>query len=131
MLAVRTKLSRARVLYTADVPDELHYGYLHAQTDAEVRDVMLASILRGGYHLLYPSVAKTARNQHTVNITQDLIDSFFILQVFRLNPFDHRRDAVLVSAVSDSFRDREICVMEFDVFTDYCDLHFRAAGFDA
>src|SRR5882762_4070110 len=68
-VAVEFRAVRARK--PDDVPRELVHRELHAQADAEIRDLVLARVLDRFHHAFHAALAETARNEYRVHAFQE------------------------------------------------------------
>src|SRR6266516_89562 len=58
-----------------DVSRELDHRELHAQADAEIRDLVLARVLDGLHHAFHAALAETAGNEYRVHAFQERTDA--------------------------------------------------------
>ena len=64
------ELGRVRAVHADDVARELRDRHLHAEADAQERDLLLAGDPRGGDLALDPALAEAARDQDAVDVRQ-------------------------------------------------------------
>src|SRR5208337_617410 len=81
----RVKLRTIRAGQAADITRVFYYRALHAEANAEVRHLALASELDAPQHAQNPALAKTSRDQDAVQLLQ-LVFPVLTLQSLRVNP---------------------------------------------
>src|SRR5439155_1568176 len=72
-VAVEFRAVRARE--ADDVSRELDHCELHAQADAQIRDLVLARVLDRLHHAFHAALAETARNEYRVHAFQERADA--------------------------------------------------------
>src|SRR3954462_7945014 len=100
---------------TGDVAGELAHRDLHAQADAQVRDLLLARDLDGADLALDPATAEPAGDEDAVDAGEALVGGVLVLERLRVDPVDLDPAAVQVPGVAQRLADREIGVLELHV----------------
>src|SRR5216684_2785516 len=106
------------------VAGKFNAGSLHAQTDAEVRNLFLPGITDSDQHPLDTAFAKTTRDENSV-VTFELSVAGLVasLQPLSLNPIHLQLKIVRQRAVYQRLLQRLVGILVLDVFTDNADGH--------
>src|SRR5690606_26514690 len=99
----------------ADVPGELDGRDLHAEADAEIRDVAFTGILGGEDLALDAAVAEAAGDQDAVDVADDRFRAV-LLDRLGLYADDVDLGVVMRAGVDQRFVDRFVGVLQLDVF---------------
>src|SRR5262249_19517829 len=104
----------------ADVHSIFNDRALHAEADAKVGNLLLASELDRANHPRNAALAESSRHEDSIELTEfrRLVS---VLQTLRLHPMDLRSQCMHEAAVNERFAEALICILEFDVFTDDSD----------
>ena len=130
VLALRLEFGRVGVRVPQHVARELDRRDLHAETDAEIRHVVFAGVLRRQNHPFDAAVSEPAGNDDPVCVPQ-LLGDVVAGQRFGVHPVDLHLGVVLVPPVGERLRDGEIGVVQLHVLAAKRDLHRLAARVDA
>ena len=114
------ELGGVRAFQAADVAGELDGGDLHAETDAEIRDLVLAGVLRGEDFPLGAAVAEAAGNEDAVHLADDRLRAV-VLDGLGVHADDLHLGVVMGAGVDERFVDRFVGVLQFDVFAGHGD----------
>ena len=118
-------LGRVRTLHAADVPCELGHRDVHAEADAEVRDLLFARHTAREDLPLPTARAEAARDEHAVDLLE-LVHCLLVGHVLGVDPA-HVHPATRVNAcVLQRLVHREIRVVELHVLADERDLDVLA-----
>ena len=104
------------------VPGVFDHGDLHAQADAEVRDMMLPGVLRGQDHALDSPAAESTGDDHALEGTEDAVD-VLLRQGFGVNPRDFHPGIQRVSGMAERLRHGQVGVMQLHVLPHQADLY--------
>ena len=118
--AVLVEFAGVCIRDAAHVAGILDDGNLHAEANAEVRDVALSCVLCGIDHTLDTAVAEAAWHKDTIAALEHF-GSVFLRDELGINPIDLDLRAVLIAGMVECFDDGKICVMQFDIFADKTD----------
>ena len=124
------ELAGVCVREAADVARKFDDGYLHTEADAEIGDVVLTAVFRGGYHALDAAVAEAAWDDYSV-AAGELRGDVILCDVLAVDPADIHLRAALVSAVVQRLGDGEIRVVKLHIFADKADGDLTAGVTDA
>src|ERR1051326_8439381 len=83
----RIELGRVGMFHATDVASVLDHHRLHAEADAEIRNLVLARIANGVDHALDTALAKTARHENAIE-SFELPGAVGPMQLLRLDPRD-------------------------------------------
>src|SRR5882672_3676875 len=117
-VAVEFRAVRARE--PDDVARELDHRELHAQADAEVRDLVLAHVLDRLHHAFHAALAETARNEYRVHAFQQRADAV-LLDRLRIHVTDVDLAARVDPGVDERLVQRLVGIGEIDIFADHGD----------
>ena len=106
----------------ADVAGELDGGDLHAEADAEIRDLVFAGVLGGQDLALGAAVAEAAGNEDAVHVADDGLRAV-ILDGLGVHADDLHLGVVMGAGVDERFVDRFVGVLQLDVFAGDGDGH--------
>ena len=122
---VGVELRRMGIGHAADVARELDDGALHAEAEAEERDLVLAGILDGLDLALDAAVAKAARHEDALAADEDFVEvGLGIFDVLRIDPMDLDLSVTRNAAVMQSFRNGNVRIRQFDILADNGDFDF-------
>ena len=127
MLTFGIELRGIRILISENVARKFDRRDLHAEADPEIRDILFPRVLRRQNHALYPAVSEPARNDDSVYPAK-FLRNILLRQKFRVHPLDVYLRVVLVTAVRECFRNRQIGVVQLHVLPAKRDLYRLAAG---
>ena len=106
---------------------KLDHCHLHAQANAEKRDVILPGVANGGDHTLNAPVAKAARHKDAVYAAQ-MLPCILVGHLLGIHPTDVDVYIVFNAAVGQRLHHGQIGIVELDVFTHQRDLNGVFAG---
>src|SRR5207249_1662870 len=117
---VRLEFGRVRSFQLEDIAGELDRGNLHAQTKAEVRNLVFADVSGRGDFAFDPALAETAGHQDATEALQNFVRP---LAFDELGVHLHDLDSAIVghATVDDRLIDRFVRVLQFDVFAHDAD----------
>ena len=101
--------------------------HLHAEAQAEARDVVLAGVAGGRDLALDAPLAEAAGDHDAVEVAQAALGQQ-ALDVLGLDPVDLDLGAVVEAAVLEGLDHREVGVGQVDVLADEADAHRRVGG---
>src|SRR5262249_28599777 len=107
---------------SAGVACKLDHRALHAETQAEVRDLLLACVAGGGNLALDAAYAETARDHDAVELAQATLGEQ-ALGVVGGDPVDLDPGAAGEPTVAQRLDDGEVGVGQHDVLADQADAH--------
>ena len=109
---------------SANVTCVFYYHHLHAETNTETRHVVFSRILARRYHAFGCSSSESARNNNSVRIAENL---FCRIVRYRLAIYPRYIDFNVnrITAASERFGYRQICVVQRHILTDKGNLYFR------
>lgn len=116
------ELGGIRFRQSAHIAGELDGRDLHAETDAEIRDVVLTRVFRGEDLALGATVAEAAGNEDTIHVTDDRLRAV-VLDGLRLHADDVHLRVVVRTGVDEGFVDGLVGVLKLDVFARDGDGH--------
>ena len=121
VLGDRIELGRVGARQTRAVPRELGDGDLHAETDAEVWDEVLAGVAGRADLALDAANTEAARNEDAVHLGEYLVDLF---GREGLGVYPVHVDLVVVedARVVERLVDRQVCVGQLHVLADKRDV---------
>ena len=123
MLRLGIELRTVRVRHAADVARKLDDGALHAEAEAEERELVLARVLDGLDLALDAAVAEAARHEHALAADEDLVEiRLLVLDLLRVDPVDLHLRVICDAAMVQRLRDRDVGIGELDVLADDSDL---------
>ena len=102
------------------VPRELDHRHLHAQADAEERQMVLPGVLHGQDHAPDSPAAETAGNDHRLQGRQDFIAGR-LRNPFRIDPFNFHPHIQRVAGVAQRFRHGEVGVVQLHILAHQAD----------
>src|SRR5258706_15865415 len=117
-IAVEFRAVRARE--PDDVAREFDHRELHAQTDAEIRDLVLARVLDRLHHAFHAALAETARNEYRVHAFQERADSV-LLDRLRIHVTDVDSTARVDPGVDERLVQRLVGIGKVDILADHGD----------
>jgi len=103
---------------TAHIAGKLYNGTLHSQTDPKEWDIIFADITNSLDFTFHTPLAKTAGDQESINIMQQLFGSI-LLDIFRTDPDQIDFGITVHTTVNKSLNDRFISIFEIYIFTTY------------
>ena len=123
MRRLRIQLDAVGVGVFQDMSRIFHNGKLHAQAEAQEREIVGAGIFDGRDFSLNAAAAETAGNKNAVHIAQKLCH---IIRGHRLgiHPFDVDNRVAGDAAVLQCFHHTDVSVMQRDIFSDQGNGHF-------
>ena len=130
VFALLVKLARVGVFYARYVSCVLDNRYLHTKTDAKVRNIVFAGVLRRQNHTLDTALIKAAGHYNTLQIFKGIGNVIFI-DFFRVYPMNFNVGVIKISRVAHGFGYRKVGVVKPDVFAHKADMHGMGAVFDA
>ena len=101
----------------ADVARELDAGGLHAEADAEVRDVVFAGVADGVEHALDAALAEAAGDEDAVE-AGELGGVVVDFEAFGFEPRDSELEVFCECAVDERFLEGLVAVFVLDVLAD-------------
>src|SRR3954451_3134899 len=113
----RVELGGVGVVEAADVPREFDDERLHAEADAEVRDLILAGVADRVEHAVDAAFPEAAGNQDRV-IRVELPLPAFADDALCFEPVDVDLDLVRHAAVNQRFLETLVRVLVLDIFAD-------------
>src|SRR6266853_2458766 len=117
-VAVEFRAVRARE--ADDVPRELDHRELHAQADAEIRDLVLARVLDRLHHAFHAALAETAGNEYRVHAFQERTDAV-LLDRLRIHVTDGDPAARVDPGVDERLVQRLVGIGKVDILADHGD----------
>src|SRR5690606_34833389 len=114
-------LGAVGALEPGHVAGEVDHRRLHAVADAEVRDALLARVLRRQHLALEATVAESARDQHAVDPGQHAPGAV-ALDVLGLDPAQVDPGALADAAMAQRLAHRLVGVLVVDVLADHGDV---------
>jgi len=118
-----------RAGHAAYVARELDDGALHAQANAQVRDLVLATVLDGLDLALDAALSEAAGHDHAVG-TVELLGDRVGREVLAVDPAQVEPAAVVDGGVLERLPDREVRLVELHVLADQSDRHLALTGVD-
>ena len=116
-LARRAEFGRVRLLDAAEVPRRLDHRHLHAEADAEIRDLALAREPRRADLALGAALAKAARHQNAVDMFEER-RRVLVLEHLAFDPVEIDLDLVGDAAVRQRLDQRLIRILHAGIFAD-------------
>src|SRR5579859_664652 len=117
----RRELGGVHIVRAEDVPRELDHHHLHAEAEAEIRDLALAGVARGQDLALDAALAEAAGHDDTVHTGQQIHD-VLRRDRLRLDPAHVDLGAVMGAGVDQRLLDRHVGVAQLHVLADDRDL---------
>ena len=102
--------------------------HLHAETNAEKRDAILARVADGGNLAFAAAVAEAAGNENAVSLLEQRL-RIFLLDFLRFDAIEVDLNLVGDSAMNQSFHQAFVRFFEAHVFADDGDAHRSPWGF--
>ncbi len=99
MRRLQVKLARVGARQAANMPGKLDHGHLHAETDPEKRNAVLARIANRRDLALAAAIAKTAGNENSIGIFEQGF-AFFLFDLFRFDTVEFNANVVGNAAVN-------------------------------
>ena len=118
-------LRRVGAVHPADVTRELGDRDVHAEADAEVRDLLLARDAAGEDLPLPPARAEPAGDEHAVGVLE-LVDGLLVRHVLRVDPAHVHAAARVHAGVLQRLVHGEVRVVQLHVLADERDLDVLA-----
>src|SRR5438034_4060354 len=115
-VAVEFRAVRARE--ADDVSRELDHRELHAQADAQIRDLVLARVLDRLYHAFDSAPAETARNEYRVHAFQERADAV-LFDRLRIHVADADPAARVDPGVDEPLVQRLVGIGKVDILADH------------
>ena len=134
MRTVRIELRAVGISHTADVTGKFNYCALHAQADAEERNLVLTCILNSLNLAFNTAVTEATRHQNAVNTGHHLSHiSVICFNFFCIYPMDIKLGFIGNCCMTQGFRNRNISILQSNIFADYGDsyllvIFFQNAG---
>ena len=100
-----------------DMSRIFHNGKLHAQAEAQERDIVGAGIFDGRDFSLNAAAAETAGNKNAVHIRKDCV-RIIVLKLFCRDPLNVDSCIVCNAAVFQCFGNGKIGIVQLNVFAD-------------
>ena len=122
---LRIHLGRVGAVHPADVTRELGDGDVHAEADAEVRDLLLARDAAGEDLPLPAARAEPARDEHAVGLLE-LVHGLLVGHVLGVDPAHVHAAAGVDARVLQRLVHGEVRVVELHVLADERDLDVLA-----
>jgi len=119
----RIKLGAVGAGQAADIAGVFDHRHLHAQTDAEIGDLVFPRIARRQDHAFDAAVAEAARHQHAVHVRQ-MTCRAVLLDFFRIDKFQFYPAVVGDAAVHERLIQAFVGIREVDVFARDADADF-------
>ena len=116
------KLARIGVRDPRDVAGVFDHGDLHAEADAEIRDLRFARVFRRRDHPLNPAAAKPARNDNPVESGKRL-RRVLARDRLGIDPSDRNIRTAGITRVLQRLDYGEVGIVQLHVFADQADLH--------
>ena len=66
------------------MPGEFHDGELHAQADAEIRNLVLTGKLNGSDHSLNAPLSESSGHKYAISVVKKITNTFFF-DLFRID----------------------------------------------
>ena len=123
----RIELGGIRLVRFEHEPGEFDHHYLHAQAQAEIRNLVLAGIARRLNHAFDAADAEPAWYDHALDAAQLRLDVIVLFQFFRMNPRKFYLAVVIQTGVAQRLSHRIIGVFQLHVFAHHGDID-RLAG---
>ena len=98
----RIKFLGVRAGIAQRIPGKFYRRRLHAQTDPQVRNLMLPGVMRRHDLAFDAAVAKAAGNQNSIAVPQDRFRTF-LRDGLRFNPANFHLGSVGITAVAQRF----------------------------
>ena len=117
------ELGGVRAAEIADVAREFDGGDLHAEADAEIRDVVLACILGGIDFAFDATITETTGNEDAIDVTDDL-GGDLILHGLGIDLDDLYFGIVRGTGVNERFVNRFVSIFVFGVLANDGDTDF-------
>ena len=122
------ELAGVGVLKAADIARELDAGGLHAEANAEVWHMLLASVADGVEHAFNAALAEAARNEDAVEAFElrlvGAVVGRFTFETLGLDPGNVELQVFGERAVGESFLEGFVAVLIFHVLADNADFDF-------
>ena len=129
---IRYEFGGVSVFHAAYVSCVFDDGALHAEAEAEERDLVGACVLDGGDLAFYAAVAEASWYDDAVDVFEYFTEiGLFFFDGFGVDPADVDLISCLEACMGEGFDDGEVCVVEFDVFADEGDVDGLISGKDA
>ncbi len=128
--AFRVKFAGIGILIAQNLPRIADDSNLHPKTDAKIRNALHARVIGGTQHPFNAAPAEAAGQDHPIRAGQVFVHVCFI-HLLRIDPIDIHKDAVFIAAVPQRLRNREICIMQPDIFADQGNFDMSPAVLDA
>ena len=117
MLGEHVELGRVRVLRAGDLAGELDDRALEAEAQPEVRDLVVAGVVRREDLALDAAMAEAARDEDAGRSLEPAVE-VLLRQRLGVDPADLGVDAVGPGRVAERLGDAEVGVRELDVLAD-------------
>src|SRR5689334_5346278 len=106
----------------ANVPGKLDHGHLHAETDAEKGNFVLAGVTNRSNLALATPIAEAAGNQNAIGIFEKSLDAV-LLNLLRLDAVEIDTDLIGNSTVNQSFEQAFVRFLKAHVLADNRNAH--------
>src|SRR5712692_2914186 len=117
---VAVEFGAVRAREADDVSREFDHGELHAQANAEIRNLVLARMLDRLHHAFNPPLAEAPGDKYRVHAFQQHADAF-LLDRFRIHVADADPAARVDPGVDERLVERLVGIGEVDVLADHGD----------
>src|SRR5690606_17983542 len=131
VLGVGVELGGVGVLQPGEVAGGLDDHALHAEADAEQRDLVLPGVADGADLALYAADAEAAGDEHAVDAVELALGALGGLAVVALDPADVDAGVVGEPAGAQRLGDRQVGVGQVDVLADQGDGDLVGRAVDA
>ena len=131
MRAMPIVLGRIRAVESGDVAREIDHRRVHAVADAEIRNLVLARVSRGGDLAFETAFAEAAGHEDAVDVVQRFRSAR--LDFFGFEPAQIHARGLLQAAMTQRFAERFVRILVLDVLADDGDGDFvfrMLDGFD-
>lgn len=115
---------------TAHVTGELDDGHLHAEADAEERDLVFTGELDGLDHAFRATLAETSRDEDRIDVLKDLLGAF-LFDLAGVDVADLDAGLRADAGVDERFVERLVAVGVVDVLADHGDRDLALRVLDA
>ena len=114
---------------SGNIPREFDRGALHAQAEAEERDLVFPCIPNRGDFAFNPACAESAGNQNAIGFAQDALGAL-PFDFFRLDPVNIHARFMVDAAMHQRFRQTLVAFLQAGIFADQRDGDFMLGMFD-
>ena len=121
MRSLLVHLAAVGVGIAQHVAGKLYHHHLHAQTDAESRDVVRAAVV-GSYNLALDATLSESRTNQYAVLAFYLLSHILLGQIFRVDECDVHLAVVVRTGVREAFAYRLVSVLQV-VFAHESDVH--------